>query len=107
MSAYWKFTTSKEKGQRAIGCPGLDQDLDLDNGVTWPYRNSGSPIFASRAMDCPRQDYKNLADIVDKFADDQQYWSKRFMEAWDIMATNGYSDLTEGPASGWFGYYSL
>ena len=107
VSAYWKFTTSKENGQRAIGCPGLDQDLDLDNNVTWPYRNSGSPIFATRAMDCPKQDYKNLADIVDHFANDQQYWSKKFMEAWDIMATNGYTELTEGPISGWFGYYSL
>ena len=66
-----------------------------------------SPIFATAAMECGRQTYHNLADIVDKFASDQQYWSIRFMEAWDIMASNGYTDLTEGPFSGWFGYYSL
>ena len=23
------------------------------------------------------------------------------------MASNGYTDLKEGPVSGWFGYYSL
>ena len=66
-----------------------------------------SPIFATAAMECGRQTYHNLANIVDKFASDQQYWSIRFMEAWDIMASNGYTDLTEGPFSGWFGYYSL
>ena len=41
-------------------------------------------------MQCGRQTYKNLADIVNNFASDQQYWSVKFLEAWDIMATNGY-----------------
>ena len=58
-------------------------------------------------MECRKQTYQNLSDIVDKFASDQQYWSIRFMEAWDIMASNGYTDLKEGPNSGWFGYYSM
>ena len=31
----------------------------------------------------------------------------KFLEAWDIMATNGYSSLTAGPEAGWLGYYSL
>ena len=31
----------------------------------------------------------------------------KFLEAWDILATNGYSSLTEGPEAGWLGYYSL
>ena len=31
----------------------------------------------------------------------------KFLEAWDIMATNGYSTLTEGPEAGWLGFYSL
>ena len=31
----------------------------------------------------------------------------KFLEAWDIMATNGYSSLTEGPEAGWLGFYSL
>ena len=64
-----------DNGQRAVGCPGLDDFED------WPYRNMGSPIYASYAMQCGRQTYKNLADIVDKFASDQQYWSVKFLEA--------------------------
>ena len=58
-------------------------------------------------MECSKQDYEGLSDIVDKFAGDNQYWAVKFMEAWDMMATNGYTDLTAGPRSGWFGYYSL
>ena len=42
-----------------------------------------------------------------RFASDQQYWSVKFLEAWDIMATNGYTDLEAGPEAGWLGYYSL
>ena len=41
----------------------------------WLPRNSGSPITASPAMQCGRQTYKSLSDIVDRFASDQQYWS--------------------------------
>ena len=88
--------------QNAIGCKNLDVPFE-----EWPLRNMKSPIFATAAMECGRQTYHNLANIVDKFASDQQYWSIRFMEAWDIMASNGYTDLKEGPVSGWFGYYSL
>jgi len=101
ISSAWDFTTRTDNGQRAVGCPGLDDFED------WPYRNMGSPIYASYAMQCGRQTYKNLADIVDKFASDQQYWSVKFLEAWDIMATNGYSKLNEGPYSGWFASWSL
>ena len=31
----------------------------------------------------------------------------KFLEAWDIMATNGYSSLSAGPEAGWLGFYSL
>ena len=31
----------------------------------------------------------------------------KFLEAWDMMASNGYSSLTAGPEAGWLGYYSL
>ena len=41
------------------------------------------------------------------FASDQQYWSVKFLEAWDVMATNGYTDLEAGPEAGWMGHYSL
>ena len=42
-----------------------------------------------------------------RFASDQQYWSVKFLEAWDIMAKNGFSDLEAGPEAGWLGHYSL
>ena len=42
-----------------------------------------------------------------RFASDQQYWALRFLEAWDLMQTNGYSELQAGPEAGWLGYYSL
>ena len=70
-------------------------------------------------MECGRQTYKGLSDIVDMFASDQQLWSGKFLEAWDLMATNGYTslrqgpgpgwftDLEEGPQAGWLGHYSL
>ena len=88
---YSRLCFSLDDGQRAIGCPGLDTPFKQ-----WPYRwavigqvspivtiltsdwlprNSGSPIYHSPAMQCGRQTYKNLADIVEKFASDQQYWS--------------------------------
>ena len=60
-------------------------------------------------MDCPKNNYHNLAGIVESFANDQQFWSVKFLEAWDLMATNGYSSssLTAGPEAGWLGFYSL
>ena len=82
-------------------------------------KTSKSPIYASHAMKCGKQTYKGLSDIVDRFASDQQLWSGKFLEAWDLMATNGYTslrhgpgpgwftDLEEGPQAGWLGHYSL
>jgi len=102
ISSFWDFTTSTEKGQRAIGCPGLDTPFE-----EWPLRNLNSDIYASEAMSCGKQGYKGLSDIVDRFASDQQYWSVKFLEAWDIMATNGCTDLEAGPEAGWLGHYSL
>ena len=31
----------------------------------------------------------------------------KFLEAWDIMASNGAEELTDGPEEGWLGWYSL
>jgi len=102
VSAYWDFTTRTEHGQHAIGCPGLDTPFE-----EWPMRNLNSEIYATAAMDCGKQTYMGLADIVEKFASDQQYWSVKFLEAWDIMATNGQPHLEAGPEAGWLGHYSL
>ena len=62
---------SRENGQRPIGCPGLDTPFK-----EWPLKNKVSPIYASHAMNCTEKNtYHNLAGIVEKFANDQQYWS--------------------------------
>ena len=63
-------------------------------------KTSNSPIYATHAMECGKQTYKGLSDIVDRFASDQQFWSGKFLEAWDIMATNGYTGLRAD--TGWY-----
>ena len=65
-----QFYPSSENGQRAIGCPGLDLPFE-----DWPYGNMNSPIYGSPAMQCSKNTYLNLGDIVERFANDQQYWS--------------------------------
>ena len=56
-----KFYFRTEHGQHAIGCPGLDTPFE-----EWPLRNLNSDIYATAAMDCGRQTYMGLADIVEK-----------------------------------------
>ena len=58
----------------------------------WLSRNSGSPIYNSPAMQCGRQTYKSLSDIVDRFASDQQYWSgTRHLPHSDSVGNNTYN----------------
>ena len=74
----WKYF-SRENGQRAIGCPGLDTPFE-----EWPFRNYNSPIYASEAMDCTKNNYQGLSSIVESFANDQQYWSGEiWLSLWD------------------------
>ena len=61
---------SREEGQRAIGCPGLDTPFS-----EWPLKTRNSPIYASPALDCPKTSHHNLAGIVESYANDQQFWS--------------------------------
>ena len=47
-------------------------------------------------MDCPKNNYHNLAGIVESFAKDQQFWSVKFLEAWDLeslIAENSHTGL--------------
>ena len=77
------------------------------------YRNKNSPIFGSPAMDCPVNDYapegKPMYQIVDELASDNEVFAEKFLEGWQQMTSNGYSDrdLVDGPDNGWIGYYSL
>jgi len=110
---YYNFTTSREKGQRPIGCPGLDEPFGSITEPNWPFRNSGSPIWGSPAMHCGLNEYapegKPMHQIVDDLANDNEYFAGLFMEGWQQMISNGYSSdqLRDGPDAGWLGYYSL
>ena len=60
------------------------------------FQGGNSPIWASSAMDCPKNNYHNLAGIVESFANDQQFWSVKFLEAWDLeslIAENSHTGL--------------
>jgi hypothetical protein len=121
IGAYWNLTSqeySETSAQRAIGCPGLDDDFGTINPVEtdfspkWPYRNMGkSNIFASFAMQCSLNTYSPegmpMHEIVDKLASDNEYWAEQFLEAWQIMTSNGNTGLTDGPQSSWLGHFSL
>ena len=113
---FWNLTTSENLGQRAIGCKGLDEpfgEVEKYGTPNWPYRNNNSPIFASPAMDCEVNDYapdgRTMGDIVGKFAEDNEVFAEKFMEGWQMMTANGYTEgeLEDGPESSWVGHYSL
>merc|ERR1711872_586388 len=66
------------------------------------------------SWDAPNpQDYapegRELHDIIDDLALDNEHFAEKFFEGWDIMTSNGYSEdeLVDGPENGWFGYNSL
>ena len=76
-----KFSTSREDGQRAVGCPGLDTPFE-----DWPFKVAGgSPIYGSPAMQCSKNTYLGLSDIVEKFANDNQYWSGTYIMRLSIL----------------------
>ena len=61
----------------------------------------------------PINKYLTPPQIVTDMANDNAYWAEKFLEAWQIMTTNGDRaadgsiSLTPGPQSAWFGHYSL
>ena len=64
-------------------------------------------------MQCGKNQYapqgRPLHQIIDEFASDNEIWAENFLEGWQLMTSNGYSDqeLIDGPENGWFGFYSL
>ena len=109
---FWNLTVDGV-GQRAVGCPGLDEPFGSIDEPLWPFRNSKSAIFASPAMQCEFNTYapegKPMHQIVDEFASDNELWAEKFMEGWQQMIANGYAadELEDGPQNGWIGHYSL
>ena len=109
---YWNLTVGGV-GQRAIGCPGLNEPFGTITKPNWPYRNSNSPIWGSPAMQCEVNDYapegRPLYEIIEELASDNEYFAEMFLEGWQEMTSNGYGkeELIDGPQNGWLGYYSL
>ena len=119
---YWNFTVGGQN-QRAMGCPGLDMPFGTIDKPNWPYRNIARPVYSSPAMQCGVNDYKPsypdsfghttdnrpLHEIVDELASDNEYFAEKFLEGWQMMMNNGYteSELEDGPENSWFGYFSL
>ena len=109
---YWNFQVGGE-GQRAIGCPGLDEPFGTVDEPLWPFRTKCCPIYASPAMSCDVNTYapegKPLYEIVDELASDNEVFTATFLEGWQQMTSNGYSEneLVDGPQNGWIGHYAL
>jgi len=109
---FWKFSVGGV-GQRAIGCPGIDEEFGTVANPKWPFRNSNSPIFHSKALQCEVNDYapegRPVHEIVDELASDNEIFAEKFLEGWHQMTINGYceEDLVAGPENGWMGHYSL
>ena len=109
---YWNLTVGGV-GQRAVGCPGLDEPFGTIDEPNWPLREIQSPIWASKAMDCGLNMHapegRPLHEIVDELASDNEHFAEKFLEGWQQMTNNGYSadDLVDGPQNGWIGYGSL
>ena len=105
---YWKFKIGEGESQRPIGCPGIDEDFGTISDPKWPFLVSPDiPIRASHAMQCEKNE--ETASIVDALADDNEYFAEKFLEGWQQMISNGYSDgeLVDGPENAWVGYHSL
>ena len=99
--------------QRPTGCKGLDEPFGSLKDPLWVQRNTNSPIWNSPAMECNLNTYapegKPMHQIIEELASDNEHFAETFLEAFGMMASNGYSDsdLKDGPQNGWFGHYSL
>jgi len=110
----YNFTVGGDM-QRAMGCEGLDEPFGTLPEADWPYRiaTDDNPIWHSPVMKCNVNEYapegKELHQIIEDLASDNEYFAERFLEAWQMMTNNGYNndELTDGPQSGWLGHFSL
>lgn len=41
---------------------------------------------------------------MENFADDHEVWTKEFLDGWEVIQKNGYSNLQDGPENSWLGY---
>jgi len=81
-----KYCKGHPKSNRLyIGSPGYD----------------GSPPCGANTFRLDNEE-ESSAEIVAKFADSNDEWSKSFFSAWEKMQMNGYNkvDLVESPENG-------
>jgi len=97
MNFYHDFTV--DENNRPRGCPGLNTNM----------RNM-TKMQETELLKCGRTTYapegETTSSIVDLFADDHDLWAEQFLNAWEKMIGNGYTDgeLVDGPQNGLLGY---
>jgi len=104
---YRKFEVSGP-GNRPRGCPGIDMASD---DLPMELVNKPSLSNQSYVMDCPKTTYapegEEMSKIVEEFADDHDVWAENFLDAWQLMQSNGDVELIDAHRTSWLGHYSL
>jgi len=74
-------------------------------------RPHGCIVHGESTVNCPpnMEQYENgeaLSEITMAFGEDHDVWNQAFMEGWDKMVENGYTEdqLVAGPEYSWLGY---
>ena len=104
---YRKFEVSGP-AERPRGCPGIDMASD-----DLPFELTNKPSLSNQSyvMDCPKTTYapegEAMSKIVEDYADDHDVWAEDFLDAWQIMVSNGDAVLTDANQYAWLGHYSL
>jgi len=106
MSMYLNFSVNENN--RAHGCRGMEP-LTLDTDKV------KFNMVGEEFIDCGKN-MKNMfsasgdsySEIIEKYADDHEFWAKEFLEGWDKMLRNGYTSeqLFDAPQTSWLGYNS-
>jgi len=107
VSLVLNFTVDGENHPR--GCGPLDTDIMLGHDLSGSARQTSEIFAGSQGLNgsppCGPNTYapegESTTDIVASFADNHDLWARTFLEAWEKVQKNGYSDgeLTNGPES--------
>ena len=84
----------------------------------WTWGNHDNPDAAheyrTSILPCEKTSLKTeegdfLHEVMDKYANDHDFWIDHFLDAWPRMQSNGYEEgeLKDAPESSWLGYASL
>ena len=84
----------------------------------WTWGNHDNPDAAheyrTSILPCEKTSLKTeegdfLHEVMDKYANDHDFWIDHFLDAWPRMQSNGYEEgeLKDALESSWLGYASL